>query len=94
MTGKRMLTPESVAALERWAALDCPERTRAVHLVICGAESGPNRRPFDVRWAADLYRQCQDAGVAYFGKQDSALKPGAPLLIDGEVRQGWPAARG
>ncbi len=59
--------------------------------VICGAESGPDRRPFDPAWAADLYRECKRAGVAYFGKQASGLRPGAPLLIDGEVRQGWPA---
>jgi protein gp37 len=49
--------------------------------VICGAESGPNRRPFDVAWAQDLYEQCKDACVPYFGKQDSGLKPGAPLYI-------------
>lgn len=60
--------------------------------VICGAESGPDRRPFDPAWAADLYRQCSEAGVAFFGKQASGPKPGVPLLIDGEVRQAWPVA--
>jgi protein gp37 len=64
---------------------------RGIDWVICGAESGPDRRPFDVAWAADLYRECREAGVAYFGKQASGLRPGTPLLIDGEVRQGWPA---
>jgi len=58
--------------------------------VICGAESGPKRRPFDVAWAAALYEQCQEAGVAYFGKQASGLYPGAPLLIEGQIRQEWP----
>jgi len=65
---------------------------RGIDWVICGAESGPDRRPFDPAWAADLYRECQRAGVAFFGKQASGLRPGTPLLIDGEVRQGWPVA--
>lgn len=58
--------------------------------VVCGAESGPNRRPFDVAWAEDLYRQCEAAGVAYWGKQDSGLRPGEPLLIDGREIHQWP----
>jgi len=58
--------------------------------VIVGAESGPNRRPFDVAWAADIMRQCNEAGVAYFGKQDSGLYPGVPLLIDGRTWHEWP----
>jgi protein gp37 len=62
--------------------------------VICGAESGPNRRPFDVAWAVDLYEQCKDEGVPFFGKQDSDLRPGKPLLLcENEVHQ-WPDGRG
>lgn len=63
--------------------------------VICGAESGPNRRPFDVGWAELLYwEQCAEAGVPFFGKQDSALRPGKPLLLFGkkEVHE-WPDGR-
>ncbi len=56
--------------------------------VICGAESGPQRRPFNARWARDLRDQCRAARVPFFGKQGSGLRPGAPLLIDGsEVRE-------
>lgn len=58
--------------------------------IVCGAESGPNRRPFDSGWAADLYEQCQAARVKFFGKQGSALVPGAPLLIHGQVIHEWP----
>lgn len=47
-----------------------------IHLVICGGESGRDRRPFDVAWALDLHRQCQEAGVPFWYKQGSALKPG------------------
>jgi len=43
-----------------------------------------------VAWATDLYRQCQEADVPFFGKQSSGLRPGEPLLIDGQLRQEWP----
>jgi protein gp37 len=60
--------------------------------VICGAESGPQRRPFEVAWAVDLYEQCKAAGVPYFSKQDSGLRPGVPLVLPGYgVVREWPA---
>ena len=66
-------------------------RANAVDWVICGAESGPNRRPFDVQWAVDLYEQCREAGVPFFGKQDSDMRPGKPLVLgDYGVVQKWP----
>lgn len=61
--------------------------------VICGAESGPNRRPFDPQWACALYRQCiwRDAHVPLFYKQGSALKPGQDAELPGYgVVQEWP----
>ena len=63
---------------------------QAINWVICGAESGPNRRLFDVKWAEHLYRQCQMEDVPMFGKQDSGLYPGTPLLIDGKIIHEWP----
>lgn len=65
-------------------------KCRMLDWVICGAESGPHRRPFDRAWAANLYAQCAHANVAFFGKQDSDLKPGKPLYIAGEVIHQWP----
>jgi protein gp37 len=66
-----------------------------IHLVICGAESGPKRRPFDVAWAVDLYEQCRDAGIPFFGKQTGALYPGEPLVLgDYGVVHEWPEADG
>jgi len=62
----------------------------AIQWVIVGAESGPRRRPFDPAWAEQIREQCKAAGVAFFGKQDSALYPGAPLLIDGKTVHEWP----
>lgn len=50
--------------------------TDGVSWVICGCESGPNRRPMDIEWARDLKNQCQEAGVAFFMKQ---------MEIDGQV---------
>ena len=53
--------------------------------VICGCESGPNRRPMELEWALDLVRQCDAAKVAVFVKQ---------LPINGRVSHDpaeWPA---
>ncbi len=61
--------------------------------IIVGAESGPNRRPFDVAWAADILHQCQEADVSCFLKQDSALRPGKPLIVDGRTWHEWPEVK-
>ncbi|MBV9688404.1 MAG: phage Gp37/Gp68 family protein [Ktedonobacteraceae bacterium] len=37
--------------------------------VICGGESGPRARPFDLAWARDVREQCLAYNVAYFFKQ-------------------------
>jgi protein gp37 len=37
--------------------------------VICGGESGPGARPFNLAWAESLMEQCKDAGVPFFMKQ-------------------------
>ena len=37
--------------------------------VICGAESGPHRRPFDVRWARTFRDACHASQTAFFLKQ-------------------------
>jgi len=40
-----------------------------IHWIICGGESGPGARPFELSWGRDLLRQCRDAGVPVFFKQ-------------------------
>lgn len=66
-------------------------RCKSLDWVICGAESGPKRRPFEVAWALDLYEQCREAGVPFFGKQASGLRPGVPLSLPGHgIVQEWP----
>lgn len=42
--------------------------------VIVGGESGPGYRVMDLDWATELHRQCDEAGVPFFMKQDSAFK--------------------
>jgi protein gp37 len=42
---------------------------RGIHWAICGGESGPGARQFDVEWARSLRDQCRNAGVAFFFKQ-------------------------
>jgi len=42
---------------------------RGIDWVICGGESGPGARPFDLAWARSLRDQCKAAGVAFFMKQ-------------------------
>ena len=49
---------------------NCKDSNRpALDWVICGCESGPNRRPFEFDWAVSLRDQCVRAGVPFFFKQ-------------------------
>ena len=45
------------------------QKYQSIDWVICGCESGPNRRPFDNDWARSLRDQCQSANVPFFFKQ-------------------------
>lgn len=92
-----------------WAYLKSEVRDRSLAIlggaplpgldwVIVGGESGPGARPFNVAWAADVVKQCRDAGVACFVKQlgsvpviDAAswcISPWSPALgrADDELR--------
>ncbi len=40
--------------------------------LICGGESGPHARPFNLAWARSMKEQCAAAGVKYFLKQIGA----------------------
>lgn len=47
-----------------------PPMIYGIDWVICGGESGPGARPFDIAWARSLRDQCQSVGgVAFFMKQ-------------------------
>ena len=46
-----------------------------IHWVIVGGESGPRFRPMDPDWARSIRDQCVAAGVPFFFKQWSGLRP-------------------
>ncbi len=56
-----------------------------VDWVIIGAESGPKRRPTELKWMVDLAEQCQARNVPVFIKQDTALHPGQQGRIPGDI---------
>ncbi len=70
--------------------VEWPDNAGTVNWVIVGAESGPQRRPFDLNWARSLRDQCQAAGVAYFFKQQSGLYPGYEPVLDGREWKEFP----
>lgn len=43
--------------------------------IICGGESGHNKRPFNPDWARKLRDQCLAAGLPFFMKQWDKIKP-------------------
>ncbi len=53
--------------------------------VVVGGESGPGRRPCEVEWIADIVRQCDQAEVPVFVKQDSGPRPGGQGRIPAEL---------
>jgi protein gp37 len=68
---------------ERWdyEGLDISEPARVVsllHWIVCGGESGKGYRPMNLEWARALRDQCRAAGVAFFMKQGSGLRPETP----------------
>jgi len=50
-------------------AHSCEEDCTSIDWVICGGESGPKARPFNLAWAENLLQQCKEAGVPFFMKQ-------------------------
>jgi protein gp37 len=54
--------------------------------VICGAETGPGKRPMDLDWARDVRDQCQEAGVPFFFKRDSSGR----RELDGRLHEEMP----
>ena len=93
LDGNLLSCPEVDMVGEVDACAGCPsggpecagEWERPINWVICGAESGPNHRPMEMRWALDLRDQCKTAGVAFFFKQDSSSKAGQrPYLVESD----------
>jgi protein gp37 len=65
--------------------------------VICGGESGPGARPFNLAWAESLLAQCRVAGVPFFMKQVGARVESGCVIEQMRDRKGgdpaeWPEA--
>ena len=45
------------------------DRSKGIHWVIVGGESGPGARPMKLEWALNIVRQCKGADVPVFVKQ-------------------------
>lgn len=61
--------------------------------VICGGESGPKARLFNLAWARDLRDQCAKAGVPFFMKQMGSKPVGNSFPFDhpkGGDMEEWP----
>lgn len=58
--------------------------------VICGGESGPNKRLFDKVWAQELQQVCAATNTAFWFKQGSNIRPGADTLLNGREFKEWP----
>lgn len=52
---------------------ECEDVGVGLDWVVCGGESGPGARPFDLSWARAIVRQCREADVAAFVKQVGSL---------------------
>ncbi len=66
--------------------IDIRQYIDQIDWVICGCESGQNRRPTRLEWIIDLKNQCVDAGVPFFLKQmDVGGKVVKMPMLDGKV---------
>jgi protein gp37 len=75
----------------------CDPPIPGIDWVICGGESGPGARPFNLAWAESLLAQCRAAGVPFFMKQIGSYPTGkgAPMFKSAVSRKGgdpseWP----
>jgi protein gp37 len=71
-----------------------PQPTPGIDWVICGGESGPERREFQKTWAEHIRDQCEMAGVKFYMKQMSAITSaaGAKLIPPELLIQEFPAS--
>lgn len=75
------LGPLRVGPRREWP--DLRGNDSELHWLICGGESGPGHRPFDLQWEEDIRLDCAQAGIAYFLKQNAGKKPfpdGYPIV--------------
>lgn len=66
------------------------DKARDLHWVIVGGESGPNARTMQLSWPRSLRDQCKEAGIPFFFKQHSGLRPGNACILDGREWKEFP----
>lgn len=80
-------------ALRRWTSGEGDNS--GIDWVICGGESGPHARPYDLAWARSLRDQCKASGTAFFFKQTGSAPQDTQTLtrfeaFDDEARRAYP----
>lgn len=65
-------------------------RTGELNWVVCGGESGKDRRPFEHEWARELRDECHQYNVPFYFKQGSAFYPGKDRELEGRTWDGFP----
>lgn len=66
----RFLSVEpQLEAVDLYRAADEWWQSNGIGWVICGGESGPGARPFNLAWAESLLKQCKAVGIPFFMKQ-------------------------
>lgn len=75
---------------QRWLTVT-RQRPHMLDWIVYGGESGIGFRPDDPSWARGTRCECKNAGVSFYYKQSSGLRPGTGLL-DGAVHHEYPHA--
>jgi len=77
--------------LHSWECKEAHDNRDGINLVICGAESGPNRRKTEIDSIRNLRDQCVASGTKFFLKQ---MEVGGKLVkmpeLDGQTWAQWP----
>lgn len=68
---------------KEWGFTNHSDFPAKIDQVIVGGESGSGFRPLDLDWARQLRDDCTEAGVPFFYKQGSGLRPGMDAQLDG-----------
>lgn len=89
---RRIPTPNRFISFEPLIGRVGPVNLSGIGWVITGGESGPNRRYFDKRWAAELVTQAHALGIPVYHKQGSAFRPGEDRILGGRTWDEFPAA--
>ncbi len=63
-----------------------------IEWVICGGESGEQRRPFGKQWGVDIQQVCDQMKIPFYFKQGSAPYPDSDRILNGQTYDEFPPA--